>query len=74
MNQNRPDIPIQPVEQPILCNPYEKPDAHWIYDTLTGEAVKQFSDGVMQAIGTKPNAPAAHNSKCFGKKIGTTSR
>ena len=41
MNQNRPDIPIQPVEQPILCSPYEKPDAHWIYDTLTGEAVKQ---------------------------------
>ena len=41
MNQNRSDIPIQPVEQPILCNPYKKPDAHWIYDTLTGEAVKQ---------------------------------
>ena len=41
MNQNRPDIPIQPVEQPILCRPYEKPNAHWIYDTLTGEAVKQ---------------------------------
>ena len=41
MNQDRPDIPIQPVEQPILCNPYKKPDAHWIYDTLTGEAVRQ---------------------------------
>ena len=41
MNQNRPDIPIQPVQQPILCSPYEKPNAHWIYDTLTGEAVKQ---------------------------------
>ena len=41
MNQNRPDIPIQPVEQPILCSPYEKPNAHWIYDTLTGEAVRQ---------------------------------
>ena len=41
MNQNRPDVPIQPVEQPILCSPYEKPNAHWIYDTLTGEAVRQ---------------------------------
>ena len=41
MNQNRPDIPIQPVEQPILCCPYKKPNAHWIYDTLTGEAVRQ---------------------------------
>ncbi len=42
MNQNRPDIPIQPVEQPILCSPYEKPNAHWVYDTETGEAVKQL--------------------------------
>ena len=38
MNQNRSDIPIQPVEQPILCSPYEKPKAHWVYDTQTGEA------------------------------------
>jgi len=41
MNQNQRDIPIQPVGQPILCNPYKAPDAHWIYDTQTGEAVKQ---------------------------------
>lgn len=33
-------IPIQPVEQPILCNPYEEPTAHWVYDTVTGEATK----------------------------------
>ncbi len=33
------DIPIQPVEQPILCSPYEEPNNHWIYDTNTGEAV-----------------------------------
>ena len=43
MNQNRPDIPIQPVEQPILCSPYEEPDKHWVYDTLTGEA-SQFRE------------------------------
>lgn len=29
-------IPVQPVEDPILCSPYEKPDAHWLYDTRTG--------------------------------------
>ena len=38
MNPNQLDIPIQPVEQPILCSPYEEPDAHWVYDTETGEA------------------------------------
>ena len=38
MNQNQREIPIQPVERPILCNPYEEPDSHWVYDTETGEA------------------------------------
>ncbi len=42
MNQNQLEIPIQPVQQPILCSPYDKPNAHWIYDTETGEAVKQL--------------------------------
>ena len=41
MNQDQLEIPIQPVERPILCNPYEEPDAHWVYDTETGEAIKQ---------------------------------
>ena len=41
MNQDQLEIPIQPVERPILCNPYEEPDAHWIYDTETGEAIRQ---------------------------------
>jgi type III restriction enzyme len=31
-------IPIQPVEQPILCSPYEEPREHWVYDTQSGEA------------------------------------
>ena len=43
MNQDQTDIPIQPVEQPILCSPYEEPDKHWVYDTLTGEA-SQFRE------------------------------
>ena len=41
MNQDQLEIPIQPVEQPILCNPYEEPDAHWVYDTDTGEATQR---------------------------------
>ncbi len=39
-DQNQLQLPIQPVEQPILCSPYEEPTAHWIYDTQTGEAFK----------------------------------
>ena len=41
MNQSQQNnIPIQPVEQPILCSPYKEPTAYWTYDTNTGEAVK----------------------------------
>lgn len=29
-------IPIQPVDNPILCSPYKVPDLHWLYDTRTG--------------------------------------
>jgi type III restriction enzyme len=32
------DIPIQPVERPILCGPYTEPSDHWIYDKETGQA------------------------------------
>jgi len=31
-------LPIQPVEKPIICNPYEEPNDHWVYDSKTGEA------------------------------------
>lgn len=34
------EIPIQPVERPILCIPYEAPSLHWQYDRTTGEATK----------------------------------
>lgn len=33
-------IPIQPVENPILCSPYKEPDQHWLYDTRTGIPAK----------------------------------
>jgi len=34
------EIPIQPVENPILCSPYQEPDQHWLYDTRTGIPAK----------------------------------
>ena len=34
MHENQ--IPIQPVENPILCSPYKEPSQHWLYDTTTG--------------------------------------
>lgn len=34
------DVPIQAVEKPILCSPYEPPSVHWHYDRTTGEASK----------------------------------
>ena len=34
------EIPIQPVDKPILCSPYEEPNDHWIYDKDTGAPTK----------------------------------
>ena len=34
-------LPLQPVEEPIICSPYTEPDAHWYYDVRTGVPVKQ---------------------------------
>src|SRR6266571_7812257 len=31
-------LPVQPVDRPILCNPYEEPNDHWIHDKETGTA------------------------------------
>src|SRR5579862_2409848 len=31
-------LPIQPVEDPILCSPYAEPDQYWDYARETGEA------------------------------------
>ncbi len=29
-------LPVQPVDKPIICNPYGEPREHWIYDKETG--------------------------------------
>ena len=30
------ELPVQPVEKPILCSPYLEPHDHWMYDRQTG--------------------------------------
>ena len=39
-NPKQKEIPIQPVEEPILCSPYAEPTAHWVYDLETGTPSK----------------------------------
>ncbi len=34
-------LPIQPVENPILCSPYAEPTEYWEYDRATGQAARQ---------------------------------
>ena len=50
-------LPVQPVDRAILCNPYDEPNDHWIYDKDTGAA----SHAGMRrpaATGTRRNALA----------------
>ena len=68
MNQDQLEIPIQPVERPILCNPYAEPDAHWVYDTETGEANQATGQARLRGIGTKRNIQEANNFKCASFK------
>ncbi|PAP79480.1 hypothetical protein B1759_14245 [Rubrivirga sp. SAORIC476] len=35
------ELPIQPVAQPILNNPYDEPTSHWVYDEQTGAPSEQ---------------------------------
>ena len=36
--QEAVQTPMQPVEKPILCSPYEEPSEYWLYNQETGEA------------------------------------
>ena len=40
-------IPLQPVDKPVICSPYVEPDYFWFYDKSTGQATK--SPGRRQA-------------------------
>ena len=55
-NRDQQEIPIQPVDKPILCSPYEEPNAHWVYDPETGRPsqtkVRRVAGYWMEAYGT----------------------
>ena len=34
------EIPIQPVESPVICSPYDEPKDHWFYEKETGIATR----------------------------------
>lgn len=36
MSGPQADLPIQPVDKPILCSPYKEPDQHRLYNRSTG--------------------------------------
>jgi type III restriction enzyme len=40
MSEVQNNIPIQPVEKPVICSPFDEPDSHWDYVKQTGAAVK----------------------------------
>ena len=75
MNNDQLEVPIQPVEQPILCNPFKEPDAHWVYDTETGEA-NQHPGRRKAGYWYKTQRTGPSNFKCvsFRKRNGTTCR
>src|SRR5258708_37606939 len=50
-------IPVQPVDRPILCNPYEEPRDHWIYDKESGAASR---------AGTRRPASYWFKTECTG--------
>ncbi len=35
------ELPIRPVDKPILCSPYQEPDQHWLYSRSTGIPSKE---------------------------------
>jgi type III restriction enzyme len=43
LTPNQPYLPIQPVNKPILCSPYEEPTEHLVYDRATGEPSRMSS-------------------------------
>lgn len=37
------ELPIQPVDKPILCSPYLEPDRHWLYNRSTCSAQQKLA-------------------------------
>ena len=38
-------VPTTAVDDPILCSPYEEPDAHWLYKVVNGVSTPTRTDG-----------------------------
>jgi len=38
-HEGQQPLPVQPVEKPILCGPYDEPAEHWVY-TTEGDAIR----------------------------------
>ena len=61
MLERQQQFPIQPVDKPVICSPYEEPDHYWLYDKKTGIPTK-----------TGARRPAGYWYKT--KKFGTNER
>ncbi len=59
MSDKQTQIPLQPVEKPVICSAYAEPDYFWFYDKETGQATK-----------TKGRRPAGYwyKTQQFGTK------
>jgi hypothetical protein len=66
------ELPIQPVENPILCNAYEEPTAHWVYDADTGEAFRREAPGVGAALSPLRVGGACAELRRGGATVGDT--
>jgi type III restriction enzyme len=53
------EIPIQPVENPILSSPYEEPAEHWYYDPETGIPSKQTGRRTPHYFNESPSTDVA---------------
>ena len=55
--------PIQPVENPILCSPYQEPDQHWLYDSKTGIPSGRGAAAVPAGVAHRPGLPCKNYGK-----------
>src|SRR4051812_4399155 len=55
-------LPIQPVNRPILCSPYSEPTKHWVYDSQSGDA--------SMAEGRRPASYWYQSQRTGGSQLG----
>ena len=68
-------LPVQPVDQPIICSPYTEPTQHWVYDTETGAATLPLAAGLLRS-GSGMSSPARQepiSGACLPNRNGTNS-